>query len=284
MKKPSPGNQGGNPNSPEKVSIVGKVLVEYDPKGVNDISNAIRDQTSAQQNAGNASDGISNTGIQQQRRANNIAFGGLIASVISIIATIVIIVLNYKAIDAAKESATTANNTLKEQREEFNRINEPTLDVVDVTLAFAYSKVISFDLFIKNLGTHVVVGIGKTDTVIFVKKADVTKFMQDPFSCIDTNRLTTISEEYYSNYTKETQLGITQANDSLYRGFLAKELSAFIVKYTLYNSLVNDKRRVYKCIIEMFPMDQILNKKQPGIRYATSRFNYILNRNYYLPN
>src|SRR5579863_6853566 len=111
MKKPSPGNQGGNPNSPEKVSIVGKVLVEYDPKGVNDISNAIRDQTSAQQNAGNASDGISNTGIQQQRRANNIAFGGLIASVISIIATIVIIVLNYKAIDAAKESATTANNT-----------------------------------------------------------------------------------------------------------------------------------------------------------------------------
>jgi len=38
------GNTGGNSNDPQKVSVVGKVPIEYDPKALNDIANAIRNQ------------------------------------------------------------------------------------------------------------------------------------------------------------------------------------------------------------------------------------------------
>ena len=43
----------GNPNDPKKVSIIGKVPLEYNPKALNDIRDAIRDQTAAQENANN---------------------------------------------------------------------------------------------------------------------------------------------------------------------------------------------------------------------------------------
>jgi len=129
MTQNATGNQGGNTNGPKNVTVSGKISVEYDPKAVNNVANAIREQTTAQDNAGNASDGISNRGVQQQRRANNISIWALGLSSIGLVATLVIIWLNFRGINAA-ESA------LAETRIEFEAINRPFLQIGNVKFIF----------------------------------------------------------------------------------------------------------------------------------------------------
>jgi hypothetical protein len=73
MPQNTPGSQAGNPNNPQKVSIVGKVPIEYDPVALKDISKAIHEHTAAQQQAGNAPDSVSERGVKEQKKANGIA-------------------------------------------------------------------------------------------------------------------------------------------------------------------------------------------------------------------
>jgi hypothetical protein len=129
-----PSNQAGNPNDPKKVSVSGKVSVEYDPKSLNDISKAIRDQTSAQQNTNNASGGISESGIKQQKRANNIALIAVGLSAVAFVATLAIIVLNYKAINAADKSAAIADTAIIENRKQFQLSNRPFIELASIGL------------------------------------------------------------------------------------------------------------------------------------------------------
>jgi hypothetical protein len=134
MPSPPPGNAGGNPNNPQKVSIVGKVPIEYDPKSLNDVSNAIREQTSAQQNAGNASGGICERGVQQQQRANSIAIVAACLSGLAFVATVVVIVLNFAAISAANKSTAIADSALTDNQRQFELSNRPFVDLDNIRL------------------------------------------------------------------------------------------------------------------------------------------------------
>ena len=270
MPQNTTGNQAGNSNNPQKVSIVGKVPIEYDPVALKDISKAIHEHTAAQQQAGNAPDSVSERGVKEQKKANGIAKLAALASGLGLAATIVIIVLNYKAINAANKSAAVVDSTLKEQRDEFKRINEPLLEVESAYMGFTASGTIVFTIYTRNLGTRGALGIGKTDTIIFVNKADGDEFLQNPFMSVDTNHLSTMSEEYYSSENKESGFAISQKSDSLYRGFVAGNLRAFLVRYTLYKNPVSDKN--IACLFDQ----AFRSRAVPTIEARSARFSYVV--------
>ena len=119
MPQNPPGGPAGDPNDPKKISIIGKVPTEYDPVALKDIGDAIREQTTAQQNAGNTSNDVPNMALHQQTRANEIAIWALILGGASVVATIVVILLNYKAINVANKSANVADSALEANQKQF---------------------------------------------------------------------------------------------------------------------------------------------------------------------
>lgn len=134
MPQNPPGNPAGNPDDPKKVSIVGKIPIEYDAVALNNIHNAIHEQTAAQQQANNASGTISERVINGQKKANTIAIVAAFVSGFGLAATIVIILLNYKAINAANRSANVADSTLAESRKEFELSNRPFIEMAALML------------------------------------------------------------------------------------------------------------------------------------------------------
>jgi hypothetical protein len=133
------GNPAGNPDDPKKISILGKIPIEYDPVALNNISKAIHEQTNVHEKANNASGGVSEIGIKEQKKANAIAKLAALVSGLGLAATLVVIILNYKAINAANRSTNIADNTLKETKMEFKVLNEPYLEITEPRLVFTDS-------------------------------------------------------------------------------------------------------------------------------------------------
>jgi 1,4-dihydroxy-2-naphthoate octaprenyltransferase len=72
MKGENPGQQGGNSGENKKVTVSGSMSVQFDTRAINNVADAIKKETTRQQQTENQSNVISEGQRKQQKIANAI--------------------------------------------------------------------------------------------------------------------------------------------------------------------------------------------------------------------
>jgi hypothetical protein len=165
MKSNNPRNQTNDSNDkPQRVSVSGKVSVEYDSTEINNVANAIRNESTRNQGAAQQIEEAENRQADEQSRGNTIAIWATIISAAMFFATLLVFFQSKDAIKAANKSADVAEKTFKEVKKEFEFENRPFIFM-------AYFKIDSLKARTKYTYTIYVKNFGKIPTYIETIKA-----------------------------------------------------------------------------------------------------------------
>jgi|SRR5450432_2896498 len=267
MKGHNPRSNANDSNDkPQRVSVSGKVSVEYDPAGINNIANAIRSESARNEGAANQIEEAENRQADEQRRSNTIAILATGISAAMFIATLLVFFQSKDAIKAANKSASVAENTFKEVKKEFEIDNEPYIEANSIgTNIFKIGDPIVFHYKISNLSKYPLRIIEfKEGVIIKVNEPDINELKK-----IGVNNMNKLNKYLI----KENPVDFIfpspfVLNKSTYDTLMAANRYVYLSAYFIYKNLVTNVEKEYDMTIRV-----------SNVTEKAYRFDYITNEN-----
>jgi hypothetical protein len=175
---------------------------------------------------------------------------------------------------------TNTSATLRATQKQFELINEPNLEIRDATLRFDVNGGISIAYNLWNLGTHIVNEIGKTDTLIYVKKENVGAFLSAPFANIDTMHYHHYSSDYFSHEKATREFRYEDVDTALLTKFIEENANIYFICIYEYHNPITGMNRKFRCVINLVPYNFVRPQERNVLKYIGTGYNYVLIQNY----